>query len=318
MTTERGLPVLGIDVSGAHLDVAWSDGGDLRVANDATGVAALQAHLAERPAGLVVLEGTGGLERPAAAALRQAGWPVAVVDPKRVRHFARAAGQTAKTDRLDAAMLARFGERMEVPAQAGTSPATAALAEVVARRRQVVEMQVAERARLARTETALVRGLITAHLAALAAEQAQLEAELAQRIAADPAWRAQAALLCSVPGVGAVVAATLLAELPELGRTNRGQIAKLVGVAPLNQESGRRQGRGRIGQGRTTVRTVLYLATLAGCRFNPVLQAFQQRLLAAGKAPKQARVACARKLLVMLNAMVRSGRPWDPAIALGG
>lgn len=317
MPEEATRPTLGIDVGGKWLDVAWSDGGTpLRLANDAAGVAALLAALERRPVRLVVLEATGKLELAVADAVEAAGWPVARKNPRQIRDVARAAGILAKTDRLDARVLARFGATMNPPARRLPDRPTRELAETLARRRQLQELIAAEEQRLRRTESAAVCRAIEAHIAFLRGQLAACEAELAAQVAARPDWRERAALLQSVPGVGPVLATTLLALLPELGEASPKEIAALGGVAPRNQDSGTRQGKRRVEGGRSQVSAARSMATLSGCRCNPALQRFFARLLAAGKPQKQARVACAHKLLTILNAMVRHGEAWNPELAL--
>ncbi|HEX5500574.1 MAG TPA: IS110 family transposase [Thermomicrobiales bacterium] len=310
-TAER---FVGIDVSRDWLDVAIRPSGDgWRVANDATGIAALVADVAALSPTLVVLEATGGLETTAAAALLAAVVPVAVVNPRQAREFAKATGQLAKSDALDAAMLAHFAEAIRPPQRPLPDADQQRLAALLARRRQVVEMLVAERQRLARAQPA-VRARVTAHVAWLEEELAGLDAELDAAIQASPAWRARAALLRSVPGVGPVLSRTLLADLPELGQLDRRRIAALVGVAPLARESGTWRGRRGIWGGRAEVRRVLYMATVVAVRRNPAIRAFHDRLRSAGKAPKVALVACMHKLLLILDAIVRTGEPWRVAL----
>lgn len=318
-TTPQGpdLPTLGIDVGGKRLDVAWSDGGRmLQLAHDAAGIAALLAALAARPVRLVVLEATGKLELGVADAVQAAGWPLHRANPRQARDFARASGVLAKTDRLDARVLARFGATMKLEPRPVPDRPTRELAETLGRRGQLLEMIAAEEHRLQRTEAEAVRRSIAAHLAFLRGELAACEAELEAQVASRPAWRETSALLQSVPGVGPVLATTLLALMPELGDATHKEIAALGGVAPCSHDSGERQGRRRVQGGRPQVAAALYMATLAGCRCNPVLKRFLARLLAAGKTQKQARVACAHKLLTILNAMVRHGEAWNPELAL--
>jgi transposase len=309
---------VGIDVAKARLDVAVRPtGAQWEAPNDEAGVAALVARLAALAPALVVLEATGGLERLAAAEVAAAGLPVAVVNPRQVRDFAKAVGQLAKTDALDAALLARFGEAVRPPPRPLPDAAQQALAALLARRRQVVTMLTAERQRLA-AAGAPVRRRVQAHIDWLARELGALDAELGQTLRASPAWRAKEDLLRSVPGVGPVVALTLLAELPELGALDRKRLAALVGVAPLNADSGTRRGKRLVWGGRGRVRAALYMAALVATRYNPVLRAFYQRLLRAGKAKKVALTACMRKLLLILNAIVQTGTPWrHPAAAAG-
>ena len=308
----------GIDVSAARLDahvrpdgLAWS------VANDPAGQADVAARLAGLGVELVVVEASGGYEAPAAAELRAAGVRVAVVNPRQARDFAKAVGQLAKTDDAqgapDAALLARFAEAVRPEPRAVPDAEAQALKDLVARRRDLVGMQAAEKQRLGRAGAAIRAG-IEAHLAWLKARIGELEREIAALIAANAAWTAAAALLTSAPGVAAVTAATLLAELPELGRLSRQEVAALVGVAPLNRDSGKLRGKRGCWGGRAEVRRVLYLAAGTAARCSPALRAFRDRLLRAGKAPKLARVACLHKLLTMLNAMLRDGTTWaDPA-----
>ena len=318
-TTQEGpaLPTLGIDVGGKWLDVAWSDGGKpLRLPHDAAGIAALLAALAARPARLVVLEATGKLELGVADAVQAAGWPLHRANPRQARDFARAAGILAKTDRLDARVLARFGDTMALEPRPVADRPARELAETLARRGQLLELIAAEEARLRRTESEAVRRSIAAHLAFLREQLAGCQAELAALVASRPAWRETAALLRSVPGVGPVLATTLLALLPELGDASHKEIAALGGVAPCSRDSGERQGKRRVQGGRPRVATALYMATLSGCRCNPALKRFFARLLAGGKTQKQARVACGRKLLTILNAMVRTGQAWNAELAM--
>lgn len=307
---------IGIDVAKAHLDVASHPVGVAwHVANDERGITDLVARRQPLAPVLVVLEATGGLEVPVAAALATAGLPVAVVNPRQVRDFAKAIGQLAKTDALDAALLARFAAVVQPEPRPLPDAATQALSALLARRRQVVAMLTAERQRLG-TARPPVRGRVQAHIAWLEQELTDLDADLRQAIQASPVWRATEDLLRSVPGVGAVLATTLLAEVPELGRLNRKQIGALVGVAPLNCDSGAGRGKRVIWGGRAQVRAVLYMATLVAVRHNPVLRAFYQRLLAAGKPKKVALVAGMHKLLLLLNAIVRHQTPWvAPAVA---
>jgi transposase len=308
---DRSAPCfVGIDVSRDWLDVAVRPAGEgWRVANDEAGIEALVAGLRELPPTGVVLEATGGLEAPVAAALAEAGLPVAVVNPRQARDFAKATGQLAKSDALDARMLAHFAEAIRPALRPLPDAEQQRLAALLARRRQVVAMLVAERQRLSRALLA-VRPRVEAHIVWLEAELAGLDGDLDAAIQASPVWRARADLLRSVPGVGPVLARTLLAALPELGRLDRKQIAALVGVAPLARESGRLRGRRGIWGGRAEVRRVLYMATVVAVRHNPLIAAFYARLIAAGKPPKVALVACMHKLLLLLDAIARSGQPW--------
>jgi transposase len=303
---------IGIDVAKDWLDVAASgEDRPWRVANDAAGIAVLVEALTVRAPRLIVLEPTGGLETAVTAGLLEAGLPVAVVNPARVRAFAAASGQRAKTDALDARVLARFGERMHPPTRPLPDEITQELRGILARRRQVIEMHTAETNRLP-TTVASLRAEVEAHLAYLAAQRTALDAALAQTIQASPVWQAKETLLRSIPGIGPVVARTLLAELPELGTLTRQEAAALVGVAPLNRDSGRSQRPRCIGGGRAGVRAKLYMAALTATRCDPTLRAHYERLVQHGKPAKVALVACMRKLLAVANAVLRDGAPWRP------
>jgi len=306
---------VGIDVAKASLDVAvhptterWT------LAYTEREVAGLLSRLAALAPALVVLEATGGLEGPLVGALAAAGLPVVVVNPRQVRDFAKATGLLAKTDALDAAVLAHFAAAVRPTPRALPDAATQALAALVTRRRQLVAMLTAERNRLSSAPRAL-RAEIQAHITWLQRRLGRLDEDLHQAIRTSPAWRAQDDLLQSVPGVGPVLARTLLASLPELGHLDRKAIAALVGVAPLNRDSGTFRGRRRVWGGRAAVRAVLYMGTLVAVRHNPVLRAFYQRLRAAGKLPKVALTACMRKLLTILNAMLKQQTRWNPSYA---
>jgi transposase len=301
---------VGLDVSKATLDVAVRpDGACWSVPNDEAGIAALVGRLRPLAPSLVVCEATGGFERTAIAAVAAAGLPVVVAHPRQVRDFARATGQLAKTDRLDATVLALFAERVQPAPRPLPDAAAQLLDAVLTRRRQLLEMLTAERNRLGFAPRPLHAG-IRRHIAWLERQLDDVTGELARLIEASPVWQAKDDLLQSVPGIGPIVSYTLLGELPELGRLSHKQIAALVGVAPLARDSGTLRGKRLVWGGRATVRTALYLAALSGCRWNPVLRVFFDRLRAAGKPPKVALVACARKLLVILNAMVRDNTRW--------
>ena len=309
MSTE---PVfVGIDVAKASLEIAiQQSGARWSVAYTEAGVADLVARLTALAPTLIVLEATGGLERPSVGALAAAGLPVVVVNPRQVRDFARAPGQLAKTDAIAAAVLAHFAAAVRPPVRPLPNAATQHLAALVTRRRQLVEMLTAERNRLASAPQPLRQGL-EAHIRWLERRLAGLDPELDQAIRTSACWRAQEDLWRSVPGVGPIVARTLLAELPELGTLSHQAIATLVGLAPLNRDSGLFRGRRMIWGGRAPVRAVLYMGALAGVRSNPVLRAFYQRLRAAGKLPKVTLTACMHKLLIILNAMVKRQQPWN-------
>jgi transposase len=308
--------VVGIHVAKAALDVAVRPSGEERqLANDPDGIAAVVAWLQTVRPRVIVVEATGGDEAPLVAELGVASLPVAVVNPRPVRDFARATGRLAKTDRLDAQTLAHFGQAVRPTPRPLPDEAAQALAALVERRRQVVAMRTAEENRLGATRVALVRARIQAHLAWLEADLGEIDEDLRQRLRASPLWREQDDLLQSVPGIGPIASLTLLADLPELGRLSHGQIAALVGVAPLNRDSGTLRGRRAVWGGRRAVRTVLYMGTLRATRCNPAIQPFYERLLAAGKAKKVALVACMHKLLTILNAMVKHQAHWQAQAA---
>ena len=301
---------VGIDVAKEMLDVALRPTGERwRVEHDAAGLEQLLARLQAPAPALIVLEATGGLELELVAALAAAALPVVVVNPRQTRDFARATGRLAKTDALDAAVLAHFAEAVRPPQRPLSDAQTQTLRQLLTRRRQLVVMRVAEGQRLTRAGAA-VRPGIEAHLAWLEQQLSALEDELRQALQQSPVWRERDALLRSVPGVGEQLSLTLLAELPELGRLDRRQAAALVGVAPFNRDSGRMRGRRTIWGGRARVRAMLYMGALSASRHNPLIRAFYQRLLAAGKPKKVALTACMRKLLVILNAMLKHHTPW--------
>jgi transposase len=305
----------GIDVSKAWLDVALAGAtGVKRWANDERGIPEAVGWLKEQQPVLGVLEATGGLEVPVVAALACAGVPAAVVNPRQVRDFAKAMGKLAKTDRIDAQVIARFAQVANVEPKPLPDEQTQELMALVARRRQVIEMRTAE---LNRRHTALpvVRKHIERVLAVLQGEVDELDKGIQERLKASPLWQEQADLLQSVPGVGKALTFTLLSDLPELGSLDRKQIAALVGVAPLNHDSGTFRGRRSVWGGRAPVRATLYMAALVATRFNAAIRSFYQRLLGAGKPKKVALTACMRKLLTILNAMVKLHRPWDPSRA---
>jgi transposase len=303
-------PWAGIDVAKAWLDVASSaDEPVRRLPNDADGIAALVADLRERAPQLVVLEATGGYETAVTAALVAAGLAVAVVNPRQVRDFAKATGQLAKSDALDARVLALFAARVQPPPRPLPDAVAQELASLLARRRQLLEMRTAEQHRRA-SLAARLRPALDAHVVWLSQQIAELDGELDQTLRASPVWREKEDLLRSIPGIGPVVARTLLGELPELGRLDRWEVAALAGVAPLNQDSGRRQGKRRTWGGRAPVRAALYMAAVTATRCNPIIRALYTRLREAGKPPKVALVACMRKLVIIANAILRDGVPW--------
>lgn len=305
---------VGVDVSKGYLDVAVDGGAAWRTTNDPQGIAALVTRLAALPGALAVLEATGGWEGAAVAAMHAAGLPLAVVNPRAVRDFARGMGQVAKTDRLDAAVLAWYAAAARLTPQPAPDAATTALRATLARRTDLVTMLAGERSRLLLAPMHLTASL-DAHCAWLAAEIAALDAALQAEIAAHTAWRAQRQRLMSVPGVGPVLATTPLAAVPELGTLSHKEIAALVGVAPFNRDSGTHRGRRAVWGGRRAVRGPLYMATLAATRCNPAIRAFFARLRTAGKAFKAAMVACMHKLLTILNAMTKHGTDWHAPAA---
>ena len=302
---------VGIDVAKAHLDVAiWPTQERLRVTRDEAGLAELIAWLQPRTPTLIVLEATGGLETLVAGMLIEAQFPTAVINPRQARDFAEVLGYLAKMDALDAGVLARFGHAIQPPPRLWKDEETQALAALLQRRRQLVEILTAEKNRLASAHT---QGTdIQTTIDWLEARLKTLDDDLLGRLRASPIWREQDDLLRSVPGIGPVTAVTWLAALPELGTLDRRQISALVGVCPFNRDSGQCRGRRMIFGRRAGVRAVLYLATVSARRCNPVIQAFYQRLRAAGKPAKVALTTCMRKLLTILNAMLKAKTPWQP------
>jgi len=305
---------IGMDVSKATLDVCVSDGETWQAANDDSAMETLCTRIATLHPTLIVLEATGGYELRAAAALAAAGLPVAVVNPRQVRSYARSVGQLAKTDRIDARILARFAATVQPEARPLPDAATREIEALITRRRQLVVMITAEENRL-HAAPSITRNEIKTHIAWLRRQLAKIDENIDDSVRRSPIWRAKDDLLRSVPGIGGKTSSTLLALLPELGTLSGKQVAALVGVAPLNQDSGTLRGRRRVYGGRVRVRTSLYMAALVASRYNPVLKDFYGRLRAAGKPAKVALVACMHKLLIIVNAMVRSGRPWNAARA---
>ena len=307
---------IGIDVAKAQLEFACRPSGATgTVPNDDTGIPALVEQLQAVHPALIVLEATGGYEAPVVAALAGAGLPLVVANPRQVRDFAKATGQLAKTDALDAQVLACFAERVRPVPRPLPDDAVQALEARLTRRRQLVEMLTAERNRLL-VARALVRRDLQQHIRYLERRLREADDDLHTAVKASPLWRVKDDLLQSVPGVGRVVSLTLLAELPELGRLSHKEIAALVGVAPLNRDSGTLRGKRLVYGGRAPVRAALYMAALVASCCNPVIRAFYERLRAAGKPAKVALTACMRKLLTILNAMARSGTPWQPRATL--
>jgi transposase len=307
-------PIVGIDVGKETLAIAVHPTGDgWTSATTEVAIAALVTRLQGLTPQVVVMEATGGYELPVAAACAAGGLPVAIVNPRQVRAFAQAAGQLAKSDGIDATVLARFGARLEPAVRPIPDAATQALAALVARRRQLIEMLGAEQRRLAQATTNVVRRDLRNHIRWLERRIKDVTGEMDDAIQASPLWRVHEDLLRSVPGVGPTTARTLLAELPELGQLTRRQISALVGVAPFIRESGKWRGRRSIWGGRRTVRATLYMAALVASRSNPPLAAFYRRLIALGKPAKVALVAVMRKLLTILNAMLKHHTRWTPA-----
>lgn len=301
---------VGIDVSKAWLDVAVHEQREeFRVSNDSVGIADLVERLKKLGPTLIVLEPTGGFEMLVVAEMTRAGLPVAVVNAKRVRDFARATGQLAKTDKLDAKVLAHFASAIRPAVRTLRNEEEEQLTALLTRRRQVVDMLTVEKNRLV-TVRAKMRSDIEAHVDWLSASLKELDKEIEDFVKGSPVWKVKDALLQSVPGIGPVTSATMLGMLPELGILNRQEIAALVGVAPINKDSGRKQGRRRVYGGRADVRSVLYMAALSAKKFNPVISKFYDRLLKQGKEKKVALTACMRKLLVILNSMMRTNEPW--------
>jgi len=305
---------IGIDVAKSELVVATQPGSEpWAVPNDESGVRALVARIASLRPTLIVVEATGGFETLCVAALGAAGLPIVIVNPRQVRDFAKATGQLAKTDRIDAQVIALFADRVRPEVRALPDEAARNLEAVITRRRQLIEMLIAERNRLGLatgSHQRPVKQSLKKHIAYLERELKMTDTDLAQLVRESPAWRDKDDLLQSVPGIGPVVSHTLLAELPELGQLDRRAIAKLVGIAPMSRDSGVWRGRRTIQGGRATVRTALYMAALVATRRNATIRTFYQRLIANGKPKKLALIACARKLLTILNQLIRTATPW--------
>jgi transposase len=302
---------VGIDVSKAQLDVHVRPSGEAFVVpRDEEGLAGLAERLKVLAPELVVMEATGGLQVRAAGVLAAAGLTLAVVNPRQVRDFARATGRLAKTDRLDAAMLAHFAEAVRPEPRPLADADRQMLVDIVTRRRQLVSMRADEKRRRSAVADRRLLQRIDAHIAWLTEAIDAIDADIEDHIRQSPLWRVEDALLESVPGVGPVTRATVMALLPELGQLNRRAIASLVGVAPLARDSGQFRGRRMVQGGRTHVRTVLYMATVSAIRCNPTIRSFYERLRAAGKPAKLAITACIRKLLTILNAICRNKAEW--------
>jgi transposase len=313
----RAAVFVGLDVAKATLDVAVRPSGELwNLPNDDPSIRDLVERLRPLAPSLVVCEATGGFERAAIGALAAAGFPVVVANPRQIRDFARATGQLAKTDRLDATTLAAFAERVRPTPRPLPDQEAQLLDALLTRRRQLLEMLTAEKNRLGFAPRPVQSG-IRRHIRWLTRQLDDVTRDLAEMIEHSPIWRVKDDLLQSVPGVGPIVSYTLLGELPELGRLGHKQIAALVGVAPLARDSGTLRGKRLVWGGRASVRTALSMAALCGRRWNPVLRVFYDRLRTAGKPPKVALIACARKLLIILNAMVRDNTRWaTPALSV--
>ena len=309
--TEEAVYV-GVDVAKSTLDVGVTDSGETwQFVNDDEGISQAVHHIASvKPAG-IILEATGNLEMPLAAALQASRLPVAVINPRQVRDFARATGVLAKTDRIDARILALFGMQIKPEVRLLPDQKAREMSSLLARRRQLIEMLTAENNRLLQADISIRPG-IEIHIKWLKEAISAINDDLDQQIQSSSSWLEKDNLLKSVPGVGKVVSTTLLIELPELGTLNRRKIAALVGVAPLNRDSGTLRGKRTVWGGRAKLRAVLYMAALVGVRRNPVMATFYERLLKAGKVKKVALVACMRKLLTILNAMMRTMTVWNP------
>ena len=314
-TQERKEIFVGIDISKKDLDIAIRPTGDiLQVSNSEEGFAQLVERMRQIAPTLIVMEATGGYETAVASALGVAGMPLAIVNPRQSRDFAKSLGRLAKTDRIDASMLAHFGEATRPEPRKLPDEQTTLLQALLVRRRQLIKMLVAEKNRLRMThETQKAR--VREHIEWLETELKELDKTLHKQLKQSPIWREKEQVLRSVPGVGPVTVMTMLAELPELGQINRKKIAALVGVAPYNCDSGKMHGKRAIWGGRAVVRNALYMATLSAVRHNEVIRIHYQHLLDEGKPKKVALVACMRKMLTILNAMIRTMKPWQPVLA---
>ena len=305
---------IGIDVSKRRLDIAVRPSGEVfALDRNPAGLEQLSEGLRRVSPQIVALEATGGFETVVAAALAATGLPVVVVNPGQIRAVARALGQRAKTDPIDAMVIAHFAEATGLKPRPLPDEATRLLADLVTRRRQILEMLVAERQRHERMLAAHLRKSIARLIKALEKELFSLDTDIGDAVRSSPAWRDKEDLLASVPGVGPVISRTLIAELPELGQLNRKQIAALVGLAPFTRQSGQWRGKSFIGGGRSAVRSALFMGAMVAKQHNPVLKAFFDRLIAAGKPKMVALIAVARKLLTILNAILRDNKPWQTA-----
>ncbi len=314
MTEEKVY--VGVDVAKGTLDVAVTDSEEARqFANNAKGISQAVSYIAGLKPAMIILEATGNLEMPLAAALQADRLPVVVINPRQVRDFARATGALAKTDTIDARILALFGARVKPQIRPLPDKKARDMRSLLTRRRQLVEMLTSEHNRVLQADEE-VRPGIEAHIEWLKETISEMDEDIEDRIRRSPSWREKDSLLKSVPGVGKVVSTAILIELPELGKLNRRKIAALVGVAPLNRDSGTMRGKRTVWGGRAKLRSTLYMAALVASRRNPIITAFYQRLLDAGKAKKVALVACMRKLLTILNSMMRTMTAWQPQVVL--
>ena len=311
MSTDQKESFVGIDVSKNTLDLRLEPSGEsLHIAYDDAGVSEICRRLTAVSPVLIVMEATGGLETRLATELVASGLPVAVINPRQARDYAKAIGQLAKTDRVDAAILCAFARAIRPAARPLKDADTRDLDDLVTRRRQLIAMRVQESLRLGSAETTALRKSLKSHIAWLDKRIADLDNDLKQRLRASDVWRTKDDLLRAIPGIGAVTTLTMLAKRPELGQLNRREIAKLVGIAPLANDSGKHHGKRFIWGGRADVRTVLYMAAISAMRCNPVIKAFADRLKRAGKPSKVIIVACMRKLLTIMNAMLKTNLPW--------
>lgn len=315
MSENQRESFVGVDISKGTLDVQIEPNGEfLQVSNDDAGIGNLCARLVHIAPKLIVLEATGGLETCLVGELVSHGLAVAVVNPRQVRDFAKATGQLAKTDRIDAAVLCEFARVIRPSVRPIKDELTRELDDMVSRRRQLVQIRVQEFQRLSAASKVQMKS-IKGHIAWLDKRIAEIESNLGKRLRESDLWRTKDDLLRSIPGVGDITSRTMLGSCPELGSLNRREIAKLVGVAPLNKDSGQRRGKRRIWGGRADVRSVLYMATISAIRCNDAIKAFATRLKAAGKAPKIVIVACMRKLLTIMNTLLKKQTPWSPKFA---
>jgi transposase len=310
-------PFVGIDVSKTYLDLAIRPAtGAERHRNDPDGIATIVAFLKPLSPALVVLEATGGLESPLVAALAAAGIPVAVINPRQARDFAKASGRLAKTDRIDAQVLAHFAEAIRPAPRPVDDPGLRELDALLGRRNQLLGMRTMESNRLSACSDAAIKADIQRHLVWLDAEIAECDRRLEVAVRENPIWREKDELLRSIPGLGPISSATLLAAVPELGKIDGGKLAALVGLAPFNDDSGQRRGARHIRGGRADVRRLLYLAALSAVRHNPAMRTFRERLAVRGKPAKVILTAVARKLLLIANAIVRGNRRWQSELAM--